>query len=461
MNIIFAVGPYNSFCKDDCFSLPWGKIKEDLQYFKEVTTKKHNDNLNAVIMGYNTYISLNKMPLKDRINIVISNRNESDYISYSSSISTRNIYKSQFLFFKTLEESLDYCYSKNHTPFVIGGREILKRALLRSDIQNIYINKIYTNELIENYLTFDYIIPSYTDLVSHKTSRKDEYIIHFLTYSRNNSEEQYLNLIKNILSNGIARDDRTGVGTISTFGNFFKMDVSKSFPLLTTKRVFWKGVVEELLFFIRGETNSKLLEKKGVNIWKGNTSRDFLDKNNLNHLNEGELGPLYGYQWRNFGHKFDQIQYILNEIRNNPYSRRIIVTALNPLEYSNTVLLPCHYCFQFYVSSDLKSLSMLVNMRSCDVFLGLPFNIASYALLLYIVCKMVDKEPGELSFCLGDTHIYKSHIDAVKEQITRECRILPTLKVLVKRENISDYKMEDFLLEGYNPHPTIKAEMAV
>jgi len=248
MNIIFAVGPYNSFCKDDCFSLPWGNIKEDLQYFKEVTTKKHNDNLNAVIMGYNTYISLNKMPLKDRINIVISNRNESDYISYSSSISTRNIYKSQFLFFKTLEESLDYCYSKNHTPFVIGGREILKRALLRSDIQNIYINKIYTNDLIENYLTFDYIIPSYTDLVSHKTSRKDEYIIHFLTYSRNNSEEQYLNLIKNILSNGIARDDRTGVGTISTFGNFLKWTFLSHFLYLQQKEFFGKGLLRNYYF---------------------------------------------------------------------------------------------------------------------------------------------------------------------------------------------------------------------
>ena len=287
-------------------------------------------------------------------------------------------------------------------------------------------------------------------------------------------ENKYISLVENILKNGKPREDRTNTGTISLFGKYIDFDVSCDFPLLTSKRVYWKGVVEELLFFIRGDTDTKILERKGVNIWKGNTSRQFLDNKNLHNYPEGEMGPSYGRQWRNFGGKYeippsicqirdgiDQLQNAIHLIRNDPYSRRILVSAWNPLWSDKMALDPCHYSYQFFVEPREKKLSILVNMRSCDVFLGLPFNIASYSLLLYIIAKMTDLMPSKVCFCLGDTHIYLNHIEQCKEQSLRDLKPFPTLKVIKKHDNINDYQIEDFILENYNPNPSIKATMAV
>ena len=221
------------------------------------------------------------------------------------------------------------------------------------------------------------------------------------------------------------------------------------------------------LFFISGKTDTKILESKGVNIWKGNTSREFLDGRKLNHYEVGEYGPSYGYNWRKFGATYkdensrgvDQLQNAIDMIKNDPTSRRIIVTAWNPCILNDIPLPACHYFFQFYVDDD--KLSILINMRSCDVFLGLPFNIASYSLLLYMISHITNKKPHEVIFMLGDTHIYTNHIEQCKEQISRFMKKLPTLEILRKIENIDDFKFEDFLLKDYNPHPTIKAEMAV
>lgn len=290
------------------------------------------------------------------------------------------------------------------------------------------------------------------------------------------SEEfKYLNLMKNILTNGIKRIDRTNTGTLSLFGQSFRLDVSNNFPLLTTKRVYWKGVVEELLFFISGKTDTTELEKKNVNIWKGNTSREFLDNRKLFNYKEGEYGPNYGYNWRSFGKKYiplnlrsniddddtgvDQLNEAINLIKTDPFSRRILVTAWNPYVLNEIPLPSCHYCYQFYVNED--KLSILVNMRSCDIFLGLPFNIASYSLLLYMIAYITNKQPHEVIFMLGDAHIYLNHIDQCNEQLSRDMKDLPKLSFNRIITNIDDFRYEDIKLENYNPHPTIKADMAI
>jgi len=288
------------------------------------------------------------------------------------------------------------------------------------------------------------------------------------------SEElKYLNLMKNVLSNGIKRIDRTNTGTLSLFGQSFRLNVSNSFPLLTTKKIYWKGVVEELLFFISGKTDTKILEDKNVNIWKGNTSREFLDKRKLFNYKEGEYGPNYGYNWRYFGKKYilinensinddkgiDQLNEAINLIKTDPFSRRILVSAWNPKVLDEIPLPSCHYCYQFYVDDD--KLSILVNMRSCDIFLGLPFNIASYSLLLYMIAHITNKQPYEIIFMLGDAHIYLNHIDQCNEQLLRDMRDFPKLSFNRIITNIDDFKYEDIKLENYNPHSIIKADMAI
>jgi thymidylate synthase len=280
-------------------------------------------------------------------------------------------------------------------------------------------------------------------------------------------EKQYINLIDDIMKNGKLRADRTGTGTISLFGKNLNIDVSKYFPLLTTKRVFFRGVVEELLFFISGKTDTKILENRGVNIWKGNTSREFLDGRNLKHYEVGEYGPSYGYNWRFYGKKYkddssvgvDQLQNAIDLIKNDPTSRRIIVSAWNPSILNEIPLPACHYIFQFYV--DNENLSILVNMRSCDVFLGLPFNIASYSLLLYMVSHITNKKPKDVIFMLGDTHIYQNHLKQCTEQISRFMKELPTLEFSRDVNNIDDFTIDDFLLKNYNPCSNIKADMAI
>ena len=292
--------------------------------------------------------------------------------------------------------------------------------------------------------------------------------------------KNYIDLLERVLQNGNYYLDRTQVGCYSIFGEQLKFDISNSFPLLTTKKVFIKGVIHELLWFLRGSTNSLELEAQGVNIWKGNTSREFLDNKGLNHLPIGSIGAGYGHQWRHYNAEYidcntdytnkgvDQLKYILEEINNNPNSRRIYMTAWNPSALNNMALPPCHLSSQFKVHDN--KLSCCVYIRSNDLFLGLPFNIASYALLVYIIAKVSNLEPNELIIFIGDAHIYKNHIDQVKEQLTRVPYDLPTLtinkemnSVLVedKIKWIESLQFEDFVINDYNYHPAIKADMAI
>ncbi|KAG8442160.1 hypothetical protein GDO86_011094, partial [Hymenochirus boettgeri] len=289
--------------------------------------------------------------------------------------------------------------------------------------------------------------------------------------SGNQDESQYLDQIRYIIEHGHRKEDRTGTGTVSVFGMQARYSLRDQFPLLTTKRVFWKGVLEELLWFIKGCTDSKELSAKGVKIWDANGSREFLDNLGFTSRKEGDLGPVYGFQWRHFGAEYkdahtdyssqgvDQLQNVINTIKNNPDDRRMIMCSWNPKDISLMALPPCHALCQFYVIN--KELSCQLYQRSGDMGLGVPFNIASYALLTYMIAHVTGLKPGDFVHTLGDAHVYLNHIEPLKIQLQRTPKAFPKLKIVRKVENIDDFTADDFLIEGYNPHPTIKMEMAV
>ena len=261
----------------------------------------------------------------------------------------------------------------------------------------------------------------------------------------------YLDLLRHILENGHRKDDRTGTGTISTFGYQMRFDLSKGFPLLTTKKVHLKSIIHELLWFLAGDTNVKYLQDNGVRIWN-----EWADP-------DGDLGHIYGYQWRSWptydGGFIDQISEAVKAIKENPDSRRIIVSAWNVADLDRMNLPPCHAFFQFYVSEG--KLSLQLYQRSADCFLGVPFNIASYALLCMMMAQVCDLEPGDFIHTLGDAHIYTNHLDQVHEQLSREPRQLPRMVINPDVKNIFDFKYDDFHLEGYDPHPAIKGVVSV
>jgi len=292
--------------------------------------------------------------------------------------------------------------------------------------------------------------------------------------TENPGEQQYLDLIRNILENGSRRTDRTGVGTVSMFGAQMRFDLrNDQFPLLTTKKVFYKGILKELLWFIRGSTNANELKSEGVHIWDGNSSREFLDSLGFTEREEGDLGPVYGFQWRHFGAEYktmkddyegqgvDQLKQVIDMIKTNPDSRRIIMSAWNPVHLPKMALPPCHCLAQFYVDIDKKELSCQLYQRSADVGLGVPFNIASYALLTKMIAHVCGLKPGDFVHTLGDAHVYSNHVDALKTQIERVPRPFPKLEVQRNVSNIEEFKVEDFLLTGYNPHNKIEMKMAV
>lgn len=263
--------------------------------------------------------------------------------------------------------------------------------------------------------------------------------------------QQYLELLKHIRTSGVEKSDRTGTGTISTFGYQMRFDLSKGFPLLTTKKVHLKSIIYELLWFLKGDTNARYLQEHGVRIWN-----EWADP-------DGNLGHIYGYQWRSWpdysGGHIDQIKEVIETIKNNPDSRRILVSAWNVADLGNMNLPPCHILFQFYVANG--KLSLQLYQRSADCFLGVPFNIASYALLCMMVAQVCGLEPGEFIHTLGDAHIYLNHLEQVDLQLSREPRALPTMKLNPEVKDIFDFKYEDFTLEDYDPYPAIKGVVSV
>ena len=391
--------------------------------------------------------------------------------------------------------------------FVIGGGAVYKEALstpsLAKGIQNVYLTRLAGDFGCDTFFNIeaDSVVPLVVGSNNDGTKAIEDVTVtlteeeaaaasaegslprptrfSFIRYVPVNKEEtQYLDLIRNIIENGNVKGDRTGVGTISIFGAQMRFSLRDGrLPLLTTKRVFWRGVCEELLWFLRGETNAKLLSDKGVKIWDGNGSREFLDKRGLTANEEMDLGPVYGFQWRHFGAKYeghradyngkgvDQIRQIVETLKTNPNDRRILLSAWNPCALDEMALPPCHIMAQFYVSTPrnggTNELSCMLYQRSCDMGLGVPFNIASYALLTILIAKAAGLVPGELIHTLGDAHVYSNHVGPLEEQLKRTPRAFPAIVFKREREFLEHYECEDIEIVDYDPLATIKMEMAV
>lgn len=262
---------------------------------------------------------------------------------------------------------------------------------------------------------------------------------------------QYLDLMRHVMQHGVRKDDRTGTGTLSVFGHQMRFDLAQGFPLLTTKKVHTRSIIHELLWFLRGDTNIRYLKEHGVSIWDEWANES------------GDLGPVYGAQWRSWptpdGRQIDQISQVVRDIRQNPDSRRLIVSAWNVAEIERMALPPCHLLFQFYVANG--RLSCQLYQRSADIFLGVPFNIASYALLTMMIAQVTGLKPGEFIHTLGDAHLYLNHLEQVKTQLVREPRPLPSMRLNPEKTSLFDFTFDDFELLNYDPHPSIKAPVAV
>ncbi|KMZ60393.1 Thymidylate synthase, Dihydrofolate reductase [Zostera marina] len=477
--------------------LPW-KLPSDLKFFKEITmSTSDSSKKNAVIMGRKTWESLPShfRPLAGRLNVVLT-RSQSFDIAAMENVVTSGSIRSAL----ELLAASPYCLSIERV-FVIGGGEVFRETLNDPGCDAIHVTDIEMDKIgcdtfipginfsvfrpwyssfpsVENNIRYSFV--SYvrvqngeetTDILNNsKLEVKSFSCLPKLIFKRH-EEFIYLQLVEDIISNGVLRNDRTGTGTVSKFGCQMRFNLRKSFPLLTTKRVFWRGVVEELLWFISGSTNAKVLRDKNINIWADNASRDYLDRIGLTDREEGDLGPIYGFQWRHFGAKytdmhadytgkgFDQLLDVIDKIKNNPNDRRIILSAWNPSDLKLMALPPCHMFAQFYVANG--ELSCQMNQRSADMGLGVPFNIASYSLLTCMIAQVCDLVPGDLVHVLGDAHVYTNHIKPLETQLEKHPKPFPILKINPLKKDIDSFMEADFELIGYDPHHKIEMKMAV
>ncbi|CAE1243254.1 thyA [Acanthosepion pharaonis] len=326
----------------------------------------------------------------------------------------------------------------------------------------LHLKRLKTRLKIQLSLSDDY--PH--SIMDYQTENKENIYCNIHT-----CEKEYLNAIDYIIKHGSRRSNRTGTDTLSVFGMQMRYNIREAFPLFTTKRVFWRGILEEMLWFIRGSTNSNELKDKNVHIWDANGSRSFLDNLGFFEREEGDLGPVYGFQWRHFGAEYtdfkseygktgvDQLHNVIDLIKNNPNDRRIIMSAWNPMDLPKMALPPCHVMCQFYVNNG--ELSCQMYQRSADMGLGVPFNVASYSLLTYMIAHITDLKPGDFIHTLGDAHVYVNHIEPLKIQLQRALHPLPTLKINRKVTDIDDFKINDFEIINYKPHGKIQMDMAV
>lgn len=440
-------------------SLPW-IIKKDLQRFKELTMG------GTVIMGRKTWDSLHKnfKPLPGRHNFILS---KNDLDSELENYRSNSLYKIKS--FNNLDEALENAYTPNKI-FIIGGGILYGEALKHNKLRHIYMTKLEDRYSCDTYFFMKNTL--FEEVEKSENITENEISFKYIKYQRKNSDEKkYLCLMEKILNQGVDKIDRTKIGIRSLFGEKLEFDLKSGFPLITTKKTFFRAIVEELLFFISGKTDSKILSNKGVKIWEGNTTRDFLNSRGLDY-EEGFMGPMYSWQWRHAGKEYegkdielgeggiDQLQNVIDLIKNDPGSRRILVNSHDTANLDKCVLMCCHTMFQFWVDTDKKELSCQMYQRSADMFLGVPFNIASYALLTEMISHICDLKPGKLSIVFGDCHIYNNHFEQVKEQIKRMPYSFPELKIKREIKNINDFKYEDFDLIEYISHPKIKADMA-
>lgn len=482
MNIIATVDKKWGISKNG--KIPWNIIEIE-EFFNDITLKNHYAGKKiAIIMDSSTFIQFG------------------DKYRYVDIVISSTLKDEDVLIYATLDDAIKYCLENQIECFIYGGVDIYMAALnTKYYAKKNYIKKIYITELDYDY-ECDVFFPE-TELQRALIHSNKSYYKDFKLTDTNNSkkinccfcrhdfgldesivnkgESKYLDLLYNIITDGEFRSTRNA-NTWSLFGKSLKFDLNK-FPLLTTKSISFKAIFEELLFFLKGDTNVNHLSDKGVNIWNANTNRSFLDANGLKNYQEGDMGEMYGFNFRHYGAEykgmdedytgkgFDQIEYILKLLRNDPNSRRIIMTSFNPSTAHKGVLYPCHSIeFQFYVESDGKSgkkLSATVYNRSQDMFLGNPYNISSAALFVYLICEIVNNtstqiyklSPGKLTMFLGDVHLYENHLKQSVRQILREPFEFPELKFKRKVTELTDFKFEDLTLENYVRYPGIKADM--
>jgi dihydrofolate reductase / thymidylate synthase len=428
-------------------NIPWN-LKTDMKHFKQVTLNTVSGLQPVVIMGRKTWESL-KQPLPNRINVVITKQKINDVLCFTN-----------------LKEAINFHAGKE--IFLIGGFGIYKEGLKYAD--NIYVTKINKKYVCDVYMVYfenDFQVDnSYT-----VNCIENDVTYQIMKYIKKNvhDELQYINLIHDILSNGMDRSDRTGTGTISVFGRTMSFNLQKGFPLLTTKKMFFKGIFYELLWFLKGSVDNSELLKNSVHIWDGNSSREYLDSRGLSHYAVGELGPIYGFQWRHAGAEYtgikdytgmgvDQVQQLIEGIKRDPNSRRHIISAWNVKDLPAMAIPPCHVMCQFYVHNGF--LDCQLYQRSGDVGLGVPFNIASYALLTHLVAYCCDLKPGKFIHALGDAHIYNNHIELIKTQLGRVPYEFPKLTITGPKD-IFEITIDNIKLENYNSHPAIKMTLSV
>ncbi|XP_010254750.1 PREDICTED: putative bifunctional dihydrofolate reductase-thymidylate synthase isoform X2 [Nelumbo nucifera] len=486
--------------------LPW-RLPSDLKFFREVTMGTSDPaKKNAVIMGRKTWegIPPEHRPLPGRLNVVLTRSGSFDIATAENVVICGSMSSALELL-----ASSPYCLSIEKV-FVIGGGQILRESLNAPECDAIHITEIETSfecdtfippielsvfqpwyssfPLIENnircsFVTYvrvrrsaaEYLYQDNGGMFDGNSNNTKFEIEKFsflpkMIFERH-EEYMYLRLVEDIISNGNQKDDRTGTGTLSKFGCQMHFNLRKSFPLLTTKKVFWRGVVEELLWFISGSTNAKVLQEKGIHIWDGNASRDYLDSIGLTDREEGDLGPIYGFQWRHHGARytnmhadysgqgFDQLLDVIDKIKNKPDDRRIILSAWNPSDLKLMALPPCHMFAQFYVVNG--ELSCQMYQRSADMGLGVPFNIASYALLTCMIAHVCDLIPGDFIHVIGDAHVYRTHVRPLQEQLQKLPKPFPILKINPHKKDIDSFVATDFKLVGYDPHQKIEMKMAV
>ncbi|KAK9164218.1 hypothetical protein Syun_005120 [Stephania yunnanensis] len=486
--------------------LPW-KLPSDLKFFKELTsTTTDPTKKNAVIMGRKTWESIpfEHRPLPGRLNVVLTRSGSFDIATAENVVICGSMNSALELL-----AAPPYCLSIEKV-FVIGGGQILKETLNGSGCDAIHMTEIETSiecdtfippvdaslfqpwyssfPLVENNVRFSFVtyvriqssVEDFPGVIngnstngsfdSNKLMVEKFSFLPKMTFDRH-EEFLYLKLVQDIIANGTQKDDRTGTGTVSKFGCQMRFNLRKTFPLLTTKKVFWRGVVEELLWFISGSTNAKVLQEKGIHIWDGNASREYLDSIGLVDREEGDLGPVYGFQWRHFGAKytnmhadytgqgFDQLLDVIDKIKNEPDDRRIVISAWNPSDLKLMALPPCHMFAQFYVANG--ELSCQMYQRSADMGLGVPFNIASYALLTRMIAHVCDITPGDFIHVIGDAHVYKNHVRPLQEQLKKHPKPFPILKINELKKDIDSFVAADFKLFGYDPHQKIEMKMAI
>ena len=455
--IIVAYDLENGIGKNN--ELPWS-IKEDILRFKEITINtKNKDKQNCVIMGRKTYESIPRKyrPLKNRINIILSKTMEL----------SENI--ENLLIFDNIDKVLKYVHKnkkKIESSFVIGGQSIYEQFLNMNLITEIYSTEIH------NRYKCDTFFPKIKGFVEdYKICNNISF--NFCHYIYENKEERnYLELMNRILEEGLDKGDRTGTGTLSLFAQTLKYDIRNGkLPLLTTKLVPFRLIVEELLWFLKGSTDARKLQEKKVRIWDGNTTREFLDNRGLNHLPVGDIGAGYGFQLRHFNAEYktcdedyenqgvDQLEYVIDLLKNNPTSRRILFSYWNPSQLKNAALPPCHLLYQFYVNPNKKEISSCLYQRSSDYFLANNYNAVSAIVLTHMLGQICGYTPREFTHFMADTHIYKNHIEQCKEQLKREPSIQPRIELNKNIKKIEDFKYEDFKLINYFPQKSIKGKM--